>query len=217
MTNAVRRTPTLVGIATCAAIIAIAGTALAQTSGHPPGGGHSMGGMGMGMGQKDPAPQGSGSSHTAPGSPAAPQGMAMGGGDRRGMDGMMSMMRQMMGSGMTAMAGLHGLMVYRTEGALAFLRAELQITEAQAHAWTMFADTVRSTMKKYRETISAADTMPEGWAGSLAHREKTLTAQLEVVKMIRPAVVALQAVLTSEQNKRADDLASMPMGMMGMR
>jgi hypothetical protein len=216
MTNSFCRRPTLVGIATCAAIIAIASTALAQTSGHPPGGGHSMGGMGMGMGQKDSAPQGSGSSHAAPGSPAAPPGMTMGG-DRRGMDGMMSMMRQMMGGGMTAMAGLHGLMIYRTEGALAFLRAELQITEAQAHAWTMFADTIRSTMKKYRETISAADTMPEGWAGSLAHREKTLAAQLEVVKTIRPAVVALQAALTSEQNKRADDLASMPMGMMGMR
>src|SRR6516165_7879063 len=61
------------------------------------------------------------------------------------MMAMMRMMRmmEMMGPGMTA--------IDRIEGRIAFLRAELNITEAQASAWNAFADAMRTNAKKLAE------------------------------------------------------------------
>ena len=59
--------------------------------------------------------------------------------------GMMQMMG-MMGRGMDGMATID-----RVEGRIAFLRAELKITDAQADAWNGFADALRTNARKLAE------------------------------------------------------------------
>ena len=83
----------------------------------------------------------------APAAPAvaAPGGM-MGGDMGAMMQRMMPMMRDMMAHrGMERMDGPMGMMApKRVEGRIAFLRTELQITEAQTPVWNAFADVLRA-------------------------------------------------------------------------
>jgi LTXXQ motif family protein len=51
----------------------------------------------------------------------------------------------MMGSGMMGMMGEH------VEGRIAFLRAELKITDAQVPQWNTFADALRANAKRMGE------------------------------------------------------------------
>ena len=63
-----------------------------------------------------------------------------------GMAGNMMRMMQsmrMMGPGMMGMG-----MIERVEGRIAFLRAELKITDAQTNAWNAFADALRANSQK---------------------------------------------------------------------
>src|SRR6516225_7680455 len=70
--------------------------------------------------------------------------MNMMGGDMPLMNMMAMMpMMEMMGRGMAAIDPI--------EGPIAFLRAELNITEAQASAWNAFADAMRTNAKKLAE------------------------------------------------------------------
>jgi hypothetical protein len=168
-------------------------------------------GHGMGMGGKEGMTGGSGQQ-----APGKPQGMGQGmpmeaDRDMRMMDGMRPMMRSMMsemmaGSGMGPMAGLGGMLVTRTEGALAFLKAELQITDSQEPAWSSFADSVRAAMKKFRDATPASDAATGGWLGRLETREKMLTVQVDAVKAVRAAAAPLYAALTPDQKKKADEL-----------
>src|SRR6516225_10621386 len=82
--------------------------------------------------------------------------MNMMGGDMPMMN-MMAMMRmmEMMRPGMAV--------IDRIEGRIAFLRAELNITEAQASAWNAFADAMRTNAKKLAEV--RASMMPQPNAG----------------------------------------------------
>ena len=123
----------LVSAAALATMIS-SGTAFAQAPAHPPASPSPMG-HGMGMGGKEGMPP-SGAEQQAPGKPQGMgQGMPMEAGrDMRMMEGMKPMMRSMMsemmaGSGMGPMVGLGGMLANRTEGALAFLKAELKIAE----------------------------------------------------------------------------------------
>lgn len=203
----------LVGVATLATMIA-SGPAVAQAPTNPPTKGH-----GMGMGGKEGMPGGAGQS-----APGKPQGMGRDmpmGADRdmRMMDGMKPMMRSMMfemmaGSGMGPMAGLGGMLTNRTEGALAFLKAELKISDSQEHVWSTFADSIRASMKRFRDATSAPGPTMEGWLGGLEAREKVLSAQVEAIKAVRTAATPLYAALTPDQKKKADELT---MGSTAMR
>src|SRR6516165_8683561 len=66
---------------------------------------------------------------------------------------MMGRMRDMMGGSMPMMKmiGLGMAAIDHIEGRIAFLRAELNITEAQASAWNAFADAMRTNAKKLAE------------------------------------------------------------------
>ncbi len=149
------------------------------------------------------------------------------------MQGMQPMMAKMM-----AQHGSMMMMRDHTEGYLAFLKTEFQITDAQNASWTAFADAARSHAKKAREAMPpmggmmampatpgaaptpAPATMPgmaamqASWPDKLAAGEKALTAQLDALKTMRPVATALYAVLTPGQKKKADEL--MPAPMMGM-
>lgn len=198
------------GVAALATTLA-SGTTLAQAPAHPTTNPPPMG-HGMGMGGKEGMPPG-GSGQQMPGKPQG-QGMPMDANrDMRMMDGIKPMMRSMMAemmasSGMGPMAGIAGMLTQRTEGALAFLKTELQISDSQEHVWSNFSDSVRVAMKKFRDATAASDSTMGGWLGGLEGREKVLTAQVDAVKALRAAATPLYAALTPEQKNKADELTT---------
>jgi hypothetical protein len=127
---------------------------------------------------------------------------------------MRSMMRMMSG-GMSDMP-MMGMMAGHVEGRLAFLKAELKITDAQLPLWNAVADVMRANAK-------GMGSMSEGMMGStqttalpdkLAMREKVMTAHLEALRKFKAAVDPLYAALNDAQKKTADELLIGPMGMM---
>jgi len=144
--------------------------------------------------------------------------MNMMGGDMPMMN-MMAMMRmmEMMGLGMTA--------IDHIEGRIAFLRAELNITEAQASAWNAFADAMRTNAKKLAEVrasmmarLDAGQQQAPTMAERLDQQERSLLARLEGTRALKSAVTNLYGTLSEDQKKTANELLApqMGMGMMAM-
>ncbi|MBP2292702.1 Spy/CpxP family protein refolding chaperone [Azospirillum rugosum] len=127
---------------------------------------------------------------------------------------MMPMMRPMMGQpgGMGAM----GLPFEHVEGRIAFLKAELGITDAQAQPWNAFADALRANAKAHQAQHErmVKGGMPSSWPDRLALQQTALSAHLDALKALDAAAKPLYAVLTDDQKKAADRLLSGPMGMM---
>jgi hypothetical protein len=135
------------------------------------------------------------------------------------MMNMMAMMRmmEMMGPGMVA--------IDRIEGRIAFLRAELNITEAQASAWNAFADAMRTNAKKLAEARASMMARPDAgqqqaptMAERLDQQERWLLARLEGTRALKSAVTNLYGTLSEDQKKTANELLApqMGMGMMAM-
>lgn len=121
------------------------------------------------------------------------------------MQGGMTGMGQGSGGGMPVMAG-------RTEGRIAFLKAELKITDTQLPLWNAVADAIRANAKS---AMPMMDTMSKGSLPErLAAREKSLTAQAEASRKFKGAVDPLYAALSDEQKKTADEILMSAMGMM---
>ena len=144
--------------------------------------------------------------------------MNMMGGDMPMMN-MMAMMRmmEMMGLGMAA--------IDHIEGRIAFLRAELNITEAQASAWNAFADAMRTNAKKLAEVrasmmarLDAGQQQAPTMAERLDQQERSLLARLEGTQALKSAVTNLYGTLSEDQKKTANELLApqMGMGMMAM-
>lgn len=139
-------------------------------------------------------------------------GMMSGGGMGMGSGGPGPMAGQ---PGATAMPG----MFRHTEGILAFYKAELRITEAQASAWNGFADAVRAGSKTMREGMqrAAAQRGPGTVPEQLERRVALLTANLDAAKAVSNAARTLYAALSADQRKLADEFMSEHMrGMRGM-
>jgi len=170
---------------------------------------------------------------TQPAPPAAPSGT----GGQQGMMGgmpMMNMMRDMPMMNMMGMMRMMGMMgpgsagmgtIDRVEGRIAFLRAELKITEAQATAWNTFADALRSNARKLGEVRASMTPQPASGpqqAPTLAARldvqERWLLARLEGTRAIKAAFTQLYGAFSDDQKKAADALLGphMGMGMMTM-
>ncbi len=148
------------------------------------------------------------------------------------MMGMMNDMKNMMSS-MSAMhnmdmmqrmgmmgAGIGGMAtVDRVEGRIAFLRAELKITDVQAEAWNGFADALRTNAKKLAEIRSPimpkpGDAQPPtNLTARLEQQEQWLAARLDGVRTIKSAFVKLNDVLSDDQKKTAGELLAPHMGM----
>src|SRR6476661_4609768 len=107
---------------------------------------------------------------------AAPQG----GMPMNDMKNMMSSMSAMHSMGMMQMMGMmvRGMdgmaTIDRIEGRIAFLRAELKITDAQADAWNGFADALRTNARKLADV--RATMMPKPGDGQPA---SALSARLD--------------------------------------
>ena len=145
-----------------------------------------------------------------------PAATTMGGMSMSGMSGnanstpMMDMMQMMMGQ--NGMAG-------HVEGRIAFLKAELKITDAQQPLWNTVADAMRANAKRMpvmangMPMMGSAATLPE----RLAAHETMMAAHLDGLRKFKAAVEPLYAALAADQKKTADTLMIGPMGMgMGM-
>lgn len=131
----------------------------------------------------------------------------------------MDMMQRMgmMGSGMGGMATID-----RVEGRIAFLRAELKITDAQADAWNGFADVLRANAKRLAEVRVAimpkpGDAQPASTlAARLDQQEQWLAARLDGTRAMKSAFAKLNEALSDDQKKTANDLLTPHMGMGAM-
>lgn len=146
--------------------------------------------------------------------PDAPRGMMRGGMMGGGNMPMMNMMRPS-GDGMGNIEAIDHI-----EGRIAFLHAELKITEAQATAWNAFADALRANAKalgELRATMMSQTGSP--WPSvvdRLTRQEKWLSVRLEGIRAIKIALASLLGTLSDEQKKSADELLAPHMGMMPM-
>jgi hypothetical protein len=137
-------------------------------------------------------------------------GMMGGGMMGRGMEGMMGpggcpMMGSMMGQG--GMMGGGDVPMYR-EGRIAFLKAELAITEAQTKAWDAYAEALKKNMQSMQDMRKAmmagsAQTSP---VERLDARISAMDGRLQALKDIKPALAALYGALSDDQKKKADQL-----------
>jgi hypothetical protein len=160
------------------------------------------------------APQAPDSS--APAQPGMMMNRMMGGRNMMGMMGMMNMMRggagpMMMGRGM-------GMIDY-IEGRIAFLKAELKITDAQTPAWNAFAEALRANARRLGEVRSAMMTRestdtPQTVIERLELEERWLTSRLDGARATRSSLTALYGVLSAEQKKAADDLIAPYVGVL---
>jgi hypothetical protein len=145
----------------------------------------------------------------------------MGNGLFGGMMGPGMMSPGMMGGGgMMPMMNMMGAMGPRwgadhVEGRLAFIKAELKITDAQTPQWDAFAASVHvnaKSMSDMHQSMAArqgAATLPE----RLAQEDKVLTEQLAALKNTEEALDKLYGVLSADQQKLADGIVLGPMGM----
>lgn len=123
------------------------------------------------------------------------------------------------GQGMTG-GGMHGMQMgpgKHVEGRLAFLRAEIGITEAQAASWNAFADAVRKSGKSMMASMPMMQPKDAkaDWVANLERHEKMATSHLEGLRAIRKAAEPLYAQFSDEQKRIANDLMAGPMGPMG--
>jgi hypothetical protein len=155
---------------------------------------------------------------TASGQNVAQQGAASSGG-MMGMTGpgMMGMMGPAMMAGAagpamcTAMAG-------HIDGRLAYVKAELKITEAQEQLWNTYAVAARDNTNTM---LARCTTMMSRHSGStlnlpdqLDQNEQLMVAHLDAMRAMSKALKPLYAALSDDQKKTADQLFWGPMGMM---
>jgi hypothetical protein len=117
----------------------------------------------------------------------------------RGMGGMMGMM-----GGCPMMGG--GSMY--PEGRVAFLKAELAITDAQASVWEAYAAALKKNMQGMqgmRETMMAARAGKTPVARLDAH-VTAMQGRLQALKDLKPMLTSLYDALSDDQKKTADQL-----------
>ncbi len=126
----------------------------------------------------------------------------------------------MMGPGMMGrhhMMGRHGWrMEAEVQARLAYLKAELEITDAQAEAWKGYADVVAGQTTAMQTAHKAVGDASEngGALERLDARISGMEAMLQSLKSKKPAVEKLYGVLTDDQQKLADDLIGVGCGAM---
>jgi hypothetical protein len=129
--------------------------------------------------------------------------------------GGMDMMQMMQGMRTRMMGGPAGMgMIDRIEGRLAFLRAELKITDSQTNAWNAFAGTLRDNAQKLaaaRPAVMGGET--QALPSRLDAQERWLIARLEGIRTIRTAFTPLYSSFSDEQKKTASELLGPHLGL----
>ncbi len=140
--------------------------------------------------------------------------MPMPGGGGMGMMGSGGMSH--MGGMMDHMAMMQ-MMGERTEGRLAFIKAELAITEAQLPAWNAYADVVRAEAKRRSAgmPMMGHGAVPAAtWIDRLTRQEQDMEQRLDSLRRLKGVSAALYAALSATQKKTADEVLGGPMGRM---
>ncbi len=116
----------------------------------------------------------------------------------------------------------HGMMARQTRiravvaGRLAYLKDELDITEAQSQAWKAYVDAVNSrveAMQGMRQNMMRA-IQKSSAVERMNARIKSMEVMLEAMKTVKPATEKLYSALTDEQKNVADELIGMDCGAM---
>jgi hypothetical protein len=108
-------------------------------------------------------------------------------------------------------AGAFHAQADHTEGRIAFLKAELKITDAQAQAWDGVASAMRqgaAARTALHEEMRARGDQPMTAVDRLAFRDKAMTIHADNGKAFTAAFKTLYAQLSDEQRKAADQLLS---------
>ena len=127
-------------------------------------------------------------------------------------NGMMTMMEKMMRSHMGSMPGMGATsgttdVTERIEGRIAFLKAELQITDKQLPDWNALADSLRSGRQHLvdaRKLLVMDDKTSS--SDRIEHYERHLAERLEAVKSARTAFTKLYPTLNEAQKQTADTI-----------
>lgn len=101
-------------------------------------------------------------------------------------------------------------MAGHVEGRLAYVKAELKITDAQETLWKAYADTARDNAKTlvahcttlFNQSSSATTSLPE----RLDLHEQVMAAQLDAMRAMNKALKPLYAALSDNQKKTANQL-----------
>lgn len=94
----------------------------------------------------------------------------------------------------------------RIEGRLAFMRAELRITDAQATSWNAFAEALKLSRQHLLEARQQLAQPNAAAAQRMEQYEAHLTARLNAVKSARTAFAQLYSSLDENQKRTADEL-----------
>jgi LTXXQ motif family protein len=153
---------------------------------------------------------------TSPGWSWGPRGMMGYGFMGPGMMGYGAMGPWMMGGSGSADA-MCSAMAGHIDGRLAYVKAELKVTDAQGSLWDAYAVAARDNAK----TMIARCTAMMGKRDSqislpdrLDQNEQLMAAQLDAMRAMDKALKPLYAALSDGQKKTADQLFWSPMGMM---
>jgi len=129
-----------------------------------------------------------------------------------GMQGMMGPGMMGQGMGPSMMMGMGPMM----EGRLAYLKAELGISDAQAAAWDGYVSAVKArgdAMQSMHATMMQA--MQGGTAIDRMNAHTTaMQSMMDSMNALKPATEALYKVLNDDQKKKADVLLGMGCCMM---
>ena len=123
---------------------------------------------------------------------------------RGGMMGMMGGGCPMMGM----MMGRGGVAPSFAEGRIAFLKAELAITDTQASVWDAYAAALRKNFENMQSmhTTMMSAAAPASPVERLDRHISAMDSRLQSLKEVKPALAALYAALSDDQKKKADDL-----------
>jgi LTXXQ motif family protein len=113
--------------------------------------------------------------------------------------------------GMNQRGAMNCRMDEYVDGDLAFLKAELKITEAQMPQWNVFAQAFRSERQKTaslcKEAMAQAKEMRSAsLPDTLKMAEDQLSGRLDSLREMKAAVDPLYSSLSSEQKKIADQI-----------
>ncbi len=100
------------------------------------------------------------------------------------------------------------------DGEIAFLKAELKITDSQEKAWNNFAKAVHEGNKELIDARSAPASIK--MVDMLDNQAKVLKARLDVVEKLKTALDPLYKDLDDSQKVAADQMIPMHLGMLIM-
>ncbi|MGB5949966.1 MAG: Spy/CpxP family protein refolding chaperone [Parvibaculum sp.] len=96
------------------------------------------------------------------------------------------------------------------EGRLAFLKAELKITDAQGAAWNAYADAQRANAQvmasMHKQMFEALRSNDRSAVNFFDLHIRMMKSRLAALEALKPATEGLYKVLSAEQKQRADDL-----------